>query len=355
MNDDAEIDQDVDLRIGVIGAGGHATHQIYPCLPSLPVRLAAVCDLDKSKAESNATRFGADAVYTDHSRMLRDENLDAVIVCVGADHHSKLAIEVMESGLPVWTEKPPAASSADAAAVLAASRKTGQLCMTGFMKRFAPVYRRARAAVTSPDFGAPCILAIDWSFGVADNAWLEMFLLDFGIHMVDLARYMFGEVAEVFARDYDGIAYAITLAFTSGAVGTLSMSANRGLDIVEEVHLGGSYGNHLTIDRSGRLIRYRGSTVLDYYERPLALQDSLIDIGYHGELAEFVSAIQDRREPESSIVSSYETMRLYDAIRHSADERRVVCLDEIGGSQLGSAEPRTGDMGWPTARSTTSG
>lgn len=329
MNDDAGIDQGVGLRIGVIGAGGHATHQIYPCLHSLPVRLAAICDLDESRAKDNARRFGADSVYTDHSTMLNAERLDAVIVCVGADHHSKLAIDVMETGLPVWTEKPPAASAADAAAVLAASRRTGQVCMTGFMKRFAPVYRRARSAVASPDFGPPCLLAIDWSFGVADSDWLGMFLLDFGIHMVDLARYMFGEVAEVFARDHHGVAYAVTLTFVNGAVGTLSMTANRGLDITEEMHVSGSYGNHLTIDRSGRLMRYSGSTVLDYYERPLALQDSLTDIGYQGELAEFVSAVRDRREPESSIASSYETMRLYDAIRHSAHERRLVRLEDI--------------------------
>ncbi|SEE56215.1 Gfo/Idh/MocA family protein [Jiangella alba] len=329
MIGDAGPNQGVGLRIGIIGAGGHATHQIYPCLDSLPVRLAAVCDIDEVKAEHNARRFGADSVYADHSTMLSDASLDAVIVCVGADHHSKLAIDVMEAGLPVWTEKPPAASAADAAAVLAASRRTGQICMTGFMKRFAPVYRRARSAVASPDFGPPCLLAIDWSFGVAESSWLEMFLLDFGVHMVDLARYMFGEVTEVFARDHFGVAYAVTLTFANGAVGTLSMTANRGLDITEEVHLTGSYGNHLTIDRSGRLMRYRGNTVLDYYDRPLALQDSLVDIGYQGELAEFVSAVRDRREPESSIASSYETMRVYDAIRHSAQELRVVCLDEI--------------------------
>jgi GFO/IDH/MocA C-terminal domain len=101
--------------------------------------------------------------------------------------------------------------------MLEVSRRTGQICMTGFMKRFAPVYRKARAAVSSPAFGTVSMLAASWSFGVDDRDWIDMFLLDFGVHMIDLTRYLAGEVAEVYARDCDGAAYAATVAFSNGA------------------------------------------------------------------------------------------------------------------------------------------
>ena len=52
---------------------------------------------------------------------------------MSARQHPKVAIEVMESGLPVWTEKPPAASALEAGAMLKSSRRTEQACMTGFM------------------------------------------------------------------------------------------------------------------------------------------------------------------------------------------------------------------------------
>src|SRR4051794_32150898 len=110
------------IQLGVIGAGYLSSARIYPCLHTLPVELAAVCDLDRELAERNAKRFGAPAVFTDHRRMLAEANLDAVIVCVGPALHARLAIDVLEAGLPVYTEKPPAATAAEALAVVEASR-----------------------------------------------------------------------------------------------------------------------------------------------------------------------------------------------------------------------------------------
>lgn len=327
--DTPSADNGRDLRVGIIGAGGHASSKIYPNLRELPVRLAAVCDLDEARARHNARVFGAEAVYTDHFAMLRDAGPDAVIVCVGGAGHAKLAIDAMEAGIPVYTEKPPALSSLDSAVMLETSRRTGRTCMTGYMKRFAPVYQRARAAVQDDDFGTPSLLAITWSFGVNEQAWLDEFLVDFGVHMIDLARYFFGEIDEVYARDREGIAYAITLGFANGAVGTLSMTANRGYDITERTELTGGYGNHVSIDSTGRFVRYRGGGVADFHERPFSMQDSLTDAGYRGELAEFVDAVRSGREPESSIASSHQTMRVHDAIRRSAAERRIVAVDEI--------------------------
>lgn len=320
--------EDTPLRVGVIGAGNHSKGQLYPCLTRLPVELVAVCDLDQSLAAERAQTYGAEAVYTDHEKMLQDQSLDAVLVCVGPAGHVRLAIDVMEAGLPVYTEKPPAPDADGARRVLETSRRTGQICMTGFMKRFAPSFRKARDAVRSDDFGAS-LLRIDWSFGALSESFRKVFFLDFGIHHIDLARYMFGEVDEVYARAQEDKTYAIMLAFSNGALGTLGISANRGIEIVEDVSIIGSFGNYITINRTGRMVRYRGSDVVEYHEVPLAFQNSLADVGYEGELAEFFSAVRERREPESSIASSYQTMRLYEAILHSIEERRPVQLSEI--------------------------
>jgi predicted dehydrogenase len=320
------------LRLGIIGAGQLSSTRIYPCLHSLPVTLTAVCDLDESLAKRNARLFGAKAVYTDHLKMLDSGEIDAVIVAVGPKGHPGLAIDVMEAGLPVYTEKPPAVTASDAHAMLDASLRTGQICMTAFQKRFAPAYEKARLAAHSSDFGPPSLLAIDW----CSPAWwthdphdpVTWFLLDFCIHIVDLSRYMFGEVVEVYARKRDEVAYAVTLVFANGAVGVLGLSANRDGKLLESVELTGRAGQFITIDDGRRMVRYGGNEIVDLHETPFAIVDSLVEAGYQRELAEFVAAIGDRREPESSIASSYQTMRLYEAIDRSAKERRVVQLDE---------------------------
>jgi myo-inositol 2-dehydrogenase/D-chiro-inositol 1-dehydrogenase len=334
------------LRLGIIGAGSLASGRIYPCLHLLPARLAAVCDHDETRARRVALAFGAEHVYLDHRTMLAQADLDAVVVCVGALGHPELAIEVLEAGLPVYTEKPPAVTAADVLRVVETSRRTGQICMTAFCKRFAPAYRRAHDAVHSEAFGTPSLLMIDWCSGPwytgkPDNhvvGWFTRdpnstrtwFLLDFAIHMIDMARYLFGEVAEVSARRREEQAYAVTLSFANGAVGTLGCTQDRGtlesFRLTERVEVTGSSGQSISIPHAGKMVRYDGGAVVEAYETAFAVTDSLVEQGYVGELQEFLAAVRERREPEASIESSYRTMLLYEAIERSADERAAVQL-----------------------------
>lgn len=322
------------LRLGIIGAGINSSSFIYPALHDLPVRLAAVCDRDQARAERNARVFGGESVYTDHVKMIKEADLEAVIVCIGPEEHARLAIEVMEAGLPVYTEKPPALTAADARQVLETSRRTGQICMTAFVKRFVPAYQRARAAIESPDFGPPSLLTANWSSGpfILGNkpedprTW---FLLDFCIHMIDLSRYLFGEVEQVYAHKLDEIAYGMVLHFANGAVGTLGFSGNHAYTVTEKVELTGGSGHFISMPDAGKMMRFRDRDVVDWYETPFAIIDGLVERGYRGELLEFVTAIREGRQPESSIASAYQTMRLYEAIDRSAKERRAVPLSEI--------------------------
>jgi predicted dehydrogenase len=308
------------------------------------VRLAAVCDLDEARARTAAAGFGGEAVYLDHRAMLERAELDAVVVSVGALGHPELAIDALEAGLPVYTEKPPAVTAADVLRVLEASRRTGQICMTGFCKRFAPAYRRTHDAVHAPGFGAPSLLTIDWSCGpwytgepgdhivswytrdpASTRTW---FLLDFAIHMIDMARWLFGEVDEVYARRREERAYAITLAFANGAVGTLGFTQDQGVGdefrLTERLDVVGAAGESVSMPHAGRMTHYRARDVVDAYETPFAVTDSLVEQGYVGELAEFLAAVREGREPEASIESSYRTMLLYEAIEESAAARQPV-------------------------------
>lgn len=324
-----------DLRLGIIGAGQLASSRVYPCLRYLPVSLAAVCDLDRERATRNARVFGGEAVYMDHRQMLAQAALDGVIVCVGPEGHSRLAVEILEAGLPVYTEKPPAVTAADARTVLEASRRTGRIAMTGFKKRFASAYRKARAAIEGAEFGTPTLLSIDYccgpTYGNDPADPRSLFLLDFCIHIIDLARYLMGEVEEVYARQRGGTTYAVNLLFRNGALGVLALSANRDWAIAtEKVEVTGGPGQFLGVDNSVRLVRFVGDRVADWHDPSFstARGDSLVETGFMPELGEFVAAIQEGREPESSIASSYRTMRLYEAIARAAREGGPVTLED---------------------------
>jgi predicted dehydrogenase len=322
------------LRLGIVGCGHISSGRLHPSLHALPIDLVAVCDTDEDRARTYARTLGGETVYTDHTEMLAEAELDAVIACVGPSGHPRIAIDAMEAGVPVLTEKPPAVNSADVAAMVETSRKTGQICMTAFNKRFAPVYQMARAVVEGDEFGPPSLLSVDWCSEPwysedADNpnSW---FLLDFAIHVMDISRFLFGEVAGVYARKRGEEAYGVTLAFENGAVGVLALSSNRQARLTERVELTGKVGQFVTIDDGRTLVRYREREIGEWHDTAHAVSDSFEEAGYRGELAEFVAAVQEGREPQSPVSSAYETMRLYEAIDLSAREQRSVELAELG-------------------------
>ncbi|CAA9228809.1 MAG: hypothetical protein AVDCRST_MAG77-885 [uncultured Chloroflexi bacterium] len=314
------------FRLGMIGAGNLASRRLYPVLHTIPnLLLAGVCDLDEEKARRNAQKFGGERAFSDHRRMLAEANLDGVVVCVGPDAHEALSIEIMEAGLPVYTEKPPAVTAAGARRVLETSRRTGKLCVTAFKKRYAPAYVKARNIVTGPDFGAPHLLSIDYASGAYRNnpqnprTW---FLLDFGIHIIDITRYLFGEVAEVFAWEREQTAYAVSLRFENGAVGTLSMTSHRDYAVsTEKVELTGGQGRMLTMSNSIELTYWQDKEIRAWHSPSFSTSggDSLLETGFQPELAGFVEACRTGAVPPSSIESGYRTMELYEAIKRSAE------------------------------------
>jgi predicted dehydrogenase len=270
--------------------------------------------------------------------MLAEATLDAVIVCTGPEGHHRLAIDVMEAGLPVYTEKPPAIRAADALSMLETSRRLNQICMTGFKKRFAPAYQKAKSAIEDGTFGAPSLLSIDYACGPSypndpDNP-RSQFLLDFCVHILDISRYLFGDVAEVYARTKDETSYAVNLLFHNGALGVLALSANRDWAVsTEKVELTGGPGQFMSLSNSVQLLRYSGSNIVNWHSPSFstARGDSLIETGFQPELAEFVAAIRENREPESSITSSYRTMCLYEAIVQSVREGQSVAVEVAHG------------------------
>ncbi|HRR06330.1 MAG TPA: Gfo/Idh/MocA family oxidoreductase, partial [Victivallales bacterium] len=97
------------LRVCIVGAGNLSSRKIYPLIGTAGAQLVGVCDIDKTKAEKNASLWGGKC-YTDMEYMLDTEKPDAVIICISAQMHAKLAALAMRKGVPVYTEKPPAES-----------------------------------------------------------------------------------------------------------------------------------------------------------------------------------------------------------------------------------------------------
>ena len=316
-----------DPRICVVGAGSLSSRRIYPNLGAAGAQLVGVCDLDGEKAQQNARRFGG-TPYQDMDEMLDAEKPDGVIICIGPEQHAELAPQVMRRGLPVYTEKPPAPTAAAALQVARVSRETGVLCTTAFKKRYAEAYSRAREWLSTFPPEKLYSISLDYaSSHYTHDSYRHMFLLDFAIHCIDLVGYLFGDAEQVFAFAKGQHAYAISVQFANGAVGSMNLTDGRSFQIpTEEVEITVEGGNFMTIHNSSCWRITENQKPVEWREPPtfVSAGDSGRDTGHLSELVEFVRAAAEGGTTRSNIYESYKTMVLYEAIERSAQSGEVV-------------------------------
>jgi predicted dehydrogenase len=308
-------------RLCIIGAGNLSTRRIYPNIGTAGAQLVGVCDLDQEKAGRNASLFGG-KVYANVDAMLDAEKPDGVIVCIGPQQHAEIAKKIMRRGIPVYTEKPPAVTAADALEVARVSKETGILCTTAFKKRYTIAYSRAKEWIGKFEPQDLLSISIDYASGPYGNKTpLTSFLLDFSVHVIDLTSYLFGDVKRVccFARGLD--AYAVALQFVNGAVGVLNLNCGRSFSIpTEEVEITARGGNFMTIHNSSVWRITEKEKPVEWREPPTFVSggDSGNDTGHLAEIVDFLAAIREKRSTRSAIYESYKSMVLYEAILESS-------------------------------------
>lgn len=137
------------IRAAVVGVGHVGRHHARILAGLDGVRLVAVVDLIRARAEEAARETGA-RPYID-ARAVVDE-VDAVTVAVPTSAHAEVARPFLERGVAVLVEKPMAASLAEADQMVAAAEASGAILGVGHSERFNPAVRAVAPLVTSPRF-----------------------------------------------------------------------------------------------------------------------------------------------------------------------------------------------------------
>jgi predicted dehydrogenase len=316
-------------RICVVGAGNLSSRRIYPYIAQAGGRLVGSCDRVRERSEAIARRFGG-AAYDDMEAMLDAEQPDAVIICIGPREHAELASAVLRRKIPVYTEKPPALTAGDALFVARAAKDAGVPCTTAFKKRYATAYTRAKEWLAQYSERDWLALAIDYASAHYRNETAAgSFLLDFAIHIIDLAGYLFGDASEVFTYSKGGHAYAVSIRFASGAVGSLSLNDGRSFLVpTEEVELTVAGGHFMTIHNSASWRITQDGKPSEWREPPtfVSAGDSGRDTGHLTELEEFMRSVADCHPTRSDIYASYKSMVLYEAIDRSARTGQTIAI-----------------------------
>jgi predicted dehydrogenase len=193
------------IKISFIGVGGIAGRHIRSLRQLQRSEFVAFCDIVSERAKQAADENGGSA-YTDFQKMLDKEELDAVFICTPPFVRAEPIVAAATKGAAIFSEKPPAFDTEQGQKALAAIQEAGVVSNVGFMYRWMKAVDQAKelmagkkiSAIRSVFLCGPAVhMNIPGWFYMKDKSGGP--LMDQAIHVLDLHRYLAGEVECVHA------------------------------------------------------------------------------------------------------------------------------------------------------------
>lgn len=337
------------LSGGIIGTGGFAPNHLHGWREVDGVEIVAVCDLEENRVQQVARAFEIGHAYTDATEMMRNANLDFVDIVTPASSHRKLVELAAQHRLHAICQKPFAPSMDDARAMVKACDAADVKLMIHENFRWQHALRLA--GDWSSKIGSLFFGQIDFrsAYDVyANQPYLrtyERFILyDLGIHLLDLARFLMGDVTSLVCQTQrvnpciagEDVA-TVMLRMTSGAtcLVTMSYSSQWSTENFPEtqVHLEGTDGT-VSLDRNFRLrcIHHGGLAEKDasphqfeWAAPPLSLlQESVVAIQKH-----WAECLREDKGPATSGHDNLKSLELVFGAYQSAETGQPYRMGEL--------------------------
>lgn len=251
-----------EIKIGLVGLGyigrvhSLCYHNLPLCYGSMPIR-ARLCALLRSRTDTQVdavNALGFDLVTTNPDEFF-SQSLDLVDICSPNHLHAEQATRALKAGRAVYCEKPLATNLEDALALATLAEQRNAITQVAYAMRFTPAVRQVKAFCESGELGEVLhFRGYMYHSGYLDTARPMSWrlrrsqsgggaMMDLGTHLVDLTRYLLGEVATVRAEmrtlvcqrcsssgsetmeqvDVDDLAL-VNLELENGAVGVLEVT-----------------------------------------------------------------------------------------------------------------------------------
>jgi len=303
------------MRIALAGAGAFGEKHLDGLKKIEGVEIVSIISRTAEQAAAVAAKYGAKHSSTELEDALARDDVDAVILCTPTQMHASQAIACMNAGKHVQVEIPLADSWADSQAVLEKQKETGLVCMVGHTRRFNPSHQYVHNRIKAGEFNVQQMDVQTYFFRRKNmnakgepRSWTDHLLWHHAAHTVDLFAYQAGRIvkANVLEGPHHpelGIAMdmSIQLKSESGAICTLSLSFNNDGPL-------GTFFRYIG-DSATYIARY--DDLVNGKEEPIDV--SQVDVSMNGiELQdrEFIAAIREGREPNSSVAQVLDCYRV---------------------------------------------
>ena len=328
------------LKGALIGCGFFAQNQMHAWRMIDGARIVAVCDMDRDRRDRTARDFGVARTHADAARMMATEELDFVDIATTVGSHRMLVQAAADAGLHVICQKPFAETMEDARAMVAAVQGAGRTLMVHENFRWQSAIRAAIAALQGGAIGTPFFGRVSFRSGFdvfSGQPYLatdpRFIIQDLGIHILDVARALFGDVDRISASTQ-----RINPAIRGEDVATMMLDHQGGVTSVIDcsyatrrspetfpqtlLEIDGDRGTlrldacyRLVIQNAGREhIRDVAPPLLPWAERPWHnIQESV-----HLIQAHFVDCLRAGMQPETSGHDNLKTLALVEAAYASA-------------------------------------
>jgi 2-hydroxy-4-carboxymuconate semialdehyde hemiacetal dehydrogenase len=313
------------MRIALAGAGAFGIKHLDALSRIEGVEIAAIASRTIEQAREVADKYGAALATTDLDDVLLMSDVDAVILCTPTQMHAAQSIAALRAGKHVQVEIPLADSWRDALEVAEVARVTGLTCMVGHTRRFNPSHQWLHQRIVAGELSLQHMDVQTFFFRRSNinalgqpRSWVDNLLWHHAAHTIDLFSYQSGERivdAHVMAGPPHPelkipMDMSIQLKSESGKLCTLALSFNNDGPL-------------------GTFFRYicDNGTYLARYDDLFTGRDDVVDVtkvavsmdGIELQDREFVAAISEGRQPNSSIESVLDCYRILGQLQEQLD------------------------------------
>lgn len=348
------------IRIAVLGTGFGASAHI-PALNALPeAEVVGVCARHRDRAIAVAAKHQIPMATTDFRALVRDGDVDAVIVAAPPFLHHQMTLAALDAGKHVLCEKPMARNMAESRDMVKMAANAGLIAMVNHEFRFVPVRQRIHELIQEGYIGTPQAATLTvFRSSLADPngrafGWLMEqekaggMLGATGSHHIDALRWWFGDITGVAGatatmvghrRLPDSSAmgrvdaddnYAFILRFANGALATVHVTTTAAVDSAEEIVLSGSDGMLMAHGDSALYGSQRGqgplaeleiperlTTTVGTFSHPLAQPTALLQRAW-------IKAIRTGKPVSPTFADGAKVQEILDGVARSSGQGRWI-------------------------------
>ncbi|MFL0266990.1 Gfo/Idh/MocA family protein [Candidatus Clostridium radicumherbarum] len=294
------------MKIAVIGLGNIAQKAYLPAITSMEGIELILCSRNTEKLQQVANKYRIKEFVNSVDELIKLD-IDAAFVHTATSSHVEIAEKLLLNGINVYIDKPLSDDYVSARRIGEAASKSGKLLMTGFNRRFAPMYKKLK------ENGKPDIITMQKNRRHDPKQARELIYDDF-IHVVDTLRFLMDchvTNMEVSKELRDGKLYNIVLKLSGAnctAIGIMNRDSGMGEETVEYM----TEDKKIIVKDMVNTISYINN--VEYVEKYNDWDNTLYKRGFQPIIEHFINCVKNNSKPDQTIEDSLITHQLCEKI-----------------------------------------